>query len=82
MLIIISLLFADNVEEADGEVLFNCEVQLFSAMALFSEVESALEEVLISLFAVSLESEISFLAEEDNSAEEESDTWLKSSFVF
>ena len=81
MLIIISLLFADNVEEADGEVLFNCEVQLFSAMALFSEVESALEEVLISIFAVSLESEISFLAE-DNSAEEESDTWLKSSFVF
>ena len=79
MLIIIILLFADNVEEADGEVLFNCEVQLFSAMALFSEVESALEEVLISLFAVSLI--ISFLAE-DNSAEEESDTWLKSSFVF
>lgn len=81
MLIIIRLLFADNVEEVEGEeALF--DVQIFSAMTLFSEEEeSAFGEVLILLFAVSLEFVISFLVEE-SSAEEESDTWLKSSFVF
>ena len=82
MLIVISLLFSDNAEEAEGEeVSFNDEVHLFSAMTLFSEEESAFGEVLISLFAFCLEFVISFLAE-DNSAEEESDSWLKSSYVF
>ena len=80
MLIIISLLFAYNAGEAEGEEVLSA-VQLFSATTLFSEeVESAFGEVLILLFAVSLE--FSFLVEDNKSVEEESDIWLKSSFVF
>ena len=88
MPIMIKLLFAVNAEEGEEEeTLFNdcsLEVKLFSALILSEEDESAtfVEEVLFLILVVSLvEVIISFLLE-DISVEEQSDTWLKSSFVF